>query len=67
MRGRPQSIYDLEKRLGKPLPSLGVPDLSTPGVLQELQLMSVRRAIESAEYERGADRAPIAPGDRRSR
>jgi integrase len=57
MRGRQQSIHNLEMGSGKSLPSTGDSKFVTPGRLLELQLTNLRGAIERGEYGRGADRA----------
>jgi hypothetical protein len=57
MRGRAQSIHALENGLGKLLPGDGVSKLITPGSLQELQLTTLRGAIERGDHRRGAERA----------
>jgi integrase len=57
MRGRDRSIHGLEKGLGEFLPITGDFKTISPGQIQELKLMSLRRAIERSEHARGADRA----------
>jgi hypothetical protein len=72
IRGPNESARALLHGSGKFLANEGITKLVTPGMLQELELLSLRRAIENGDHRRGAGRAREllreigAPPDERS-
>jgi hypothetical protein len=57
-RGQAQSANALQSQFSSSLSNAGgITKLVTPGMRHELQLTNLRRAIESGDYLRGADRA----------